>query len=114
MLPVNADGDVIDVESISISVNIGARIIMLDVEPESYSSLNNIFASPEKDARRAQIDDKSLSFNEKWNSLANCFMNAEDFAPENEWAEKDSRIIDVDPHLPPSKPWSGEELYKHF
>ena len=112
VLPVNADGSVIDVESIS--VNIGARVIMLAVEPESYSSLNNIFASPEKDARRAQIDDKSLSFNEKWNSLANCFMNAEDFAPENEWAEMDSRIIDVDPHLPPSKPWSGEELCKHF
>ena len=41
-------------------------------------------------------------------------MNAEDFATENEWAEKDSRIIDVDPRLPPSKPWSGEELRKHF
>jgi hypothetical protein len=25
---------------------------------------NNIFASPEKDARWAQIDDKSFSFNE--------------------------------------------------
>ena len=43
VLPVNADGDVIDVESISI--NVGARVIMLAVDPESYSALNDIFAS---------------------------------------------------------------------
>ncbi len=60
VLPLNAGGDVIDVKSIS--VNIGARVIMLAVELESYSELNNIFASPENDARRAQIDAKSLSF----------------------------------------------------
>ncbi len=49
LLPVNADGDVIDVETIS--VNIGACVILLAVEPEPYSVLNDIFASPEKEAR---------------------------------------------------------------
>jgi len=112
LLPVNADGSVIDVESIT--VNVGARVIMLAVDPESYSALNDIFASPDKEVRRAQIDDKSLSFNEKWNSLANCFMNAQDFAPENEWGKLDSRIQDVDPRSPPLTPWTGEQLRKHF
>jgi hypothetical protein len=48
LLPVNADGIAIDVESIT--VNVGARVIMLTVDPESYSALNNIFASPDKEA----------------------------------------------------------------
>jgi len=111
-MPVNADGNVIDVDSISI--NVGARVIMLAVEPDSYLALNDIFAAPAKEARRAQIDDKSLSFNEKWNSLADCFMNAADFLPENEWAQLDSRIQDVDPRQPPISPWTGEQLRKHF
>jgi len=89
-MPVNADGNVIDVDSIPIIF--GARVIMLGVEPDSYLALKNIFAALVKEARRAQIDDKSLSFNEKWNSLADCFMNAADFLPENEWAQSDSRI----------------------
>ncbi len=112
LLPVNADGSVIDVESIT--VNVGACVIMLAVDPESYSALNDIFASPDKEVRQAQIDDKSLSFNEKWNSLANCFMNAGDFAPENEWANLNSRIKDVDPRSPPLTSWTGEQLRKHF
>jgi len=87
---------------------------MLAVEPDSYLALNEIFASPVKEARQAQIDDKSLSFNEKWNSLADCFMNAADFLPENEWAHLDSRIQDVDPRQPPISPWTGEQLRKHF
>jgi len=29
--------------------------------------------------------------------LADCFMNAEDFLSENEWANMDSCIQDVDP-----------------
>jgi hypothetical protein len=41
-------------------------------------------------------------------------MNAEDFVPENEWANNDSRIKDVDPHSPPLPPWTGEQLRKHF
>jgi hypothetical protein len=61
-----------------------------------------------------QIDDKSLSFNEKWNSLADCFMNADDFLPENEWAHLDSSIQDVDPRQPPISPWTREQLQKHF
>ena len=76
-MPVKADGVVIDADSIPI--NIGAWIIMLAVEPDSYLALNEIFASPVKEAQQAQIDDKSLSINEKWNSLADCFMNADDF-----------------------------------
>jgi len=111
-MPVNADGIVIDADSIPI--NIGAGVIMLAVEPDSYLALNEIFASPVKEARQAQIDDKSLSFNEKWNSLADCFMNAADFLPENEWAHLDSRIQDVDPRQPPISPWTGEQLRKHF
>jgi hypothetical protein len=111
-IPVNADGIAIDPECVT--VNIGARVIMLAVEPDSYLALNDIFAAPAKEARRAQIDDKNLSFNEKWNSLADCFMNAEDFLPENEWANMDSRIQDVDPRQPPITPWSGEQLRKHF
>jgi hypothetical protein len=89
-------------------------VIVLAVEPESYAGLNSIFASPEKDARWAHIDDKSLSFNEKWNSLANCFMNTDDFAPENKWADKDSRIKNVDPCLPPSIPWSVKNYANIF
>jgi len=87
MLPVNADGSVIDVDCINI--NTGARVIMLAVEPDSYLALNDIFAAPSKESRRAHIDNDALSFNEKWNSLADCYMNAEDFAPENEWADYD-------------------------
>ena len=96
--------------SVCVTVNIGARVIMLAVEPDSYLALNDIFAAPAKEARRAQIDDKNLSFNEKWNALADCFMNAEDFLPENEWANMDSRIQDVDPRQPLITPWSGEQL----
>jgi hypothetical protein len=109
---VDAVGIAIDVDSISL--NVGAHVIMLVVEPDSYLALNNIFATPEKEARWVQIDDKSLSFNEKWNSLADCFMNADDFLPENEWAHLDSRIQDVDPRQPPISPWTGDQLQKHF
>jgi hypothetical protein len=41
-------------------------------------------------------------------------MNADDFAPENEWADYDQRIFNVDPRLPPKTSWTGEELRKHF
>jgi hypothetical protein len=47
ILPVNADGTVSDVDSINI--NTGARVIMLAVEQESYSALNDIFAVPNKE-----------------------------------------------------------------
>jgi hypothetical protein len=87
---------------------------MLAVEPDSYLALNKIFASPVKEAWRAQIDDKSLSFNEKWNSLADCFMIADDFLPENEWANLDSRIQDVDPRQPPISPWTGSSYVSIF
>jgi hypothetical protein len=40
-------------------------------------------------------------------------MNAEDFEPENEWANNDSRIKD-EPSSPPLTPWTGEQLRKHF
>ncbi len=61
LVPRDVDGNVVDVNNIS--ANVGARIIMLAVDPDSYMSLNEIFAAPDKEARRAQIDDKSLSFN---------------------------------------------------
>jgi hypothetical protein len=111
-LPVNADGNVINVEEIS--VNVGARVIMLAADPETYDALVSIFSSPAKEERRAHVDNKALSFNDKWNALAAQFMNAPDFSPENIWANDDSRISDVDPRLPPSSPWSGEDLRKHF
>jgi len=112
LMPLNADGNVISIENVS--VNVGAQMIMLAAEPETYEALSSIFLSPAKEDRRAHIDDKSLSFNEKCNALANDFMNAEDFAPENVWADDDSRINNVDPWLPPCPPWSGEDLRKHF
>jgi len=99
LLPVNTDGAVINIEDIS--VNVGARVIILAAEPEMYDVPTSIFSSPAKDDRCWHIDNKSLSFNEKWNALANDFMNAEDFCPENIWADNDSRIRDVDPWLPP-------------
>jgi hypothetical protein len=111
-LPENADGNVLDVNSIPI--NVGACVIMLAVESDSYLALNDIFAALVKEARQAQIDDKSLSFNEKWNSLADYYMNADDFLPENVWAQLDSRIQDVDPRQPPISPWTGEQLRKHL
>jgi hypothetical protein len=63
LVPYDADGNVVDVNNIS--ANLGACIIMLAVDPDSYMSLNEIFAAPDKEAHRAPIDDKSLSFNEK-------------------------------------------------
>jgi hypothetical protein len=88
-------------------------VIMLAVGPESYFALNDIFVALDKELRRAHIDNENLSFNEKWNSLVNCFMNAADLMPENEWADYDQCIFNFDPHLPPT-PWTGEELPKHF
>jgi len=46
---VNADGNVIDLDSIPI--NVGAQVIMMAVEPDSYLALNDIFAAPVKEAR---------------------------------------------------------------
>jgi hypothetical protein len=73
-------------------------------------SLNEVFTTPGKEAHRAQIDDKSLSFTEKWNALASNFFNADDFDPENIWADKDSRIQDIDPRSAPTAQWMGEEV----
>jgi hypothetical protein len=44
----NADGVAISVESIPI--NIGACVIMLAAEPETYSAINEMFAAPVKEA----------------------------------------------------------------
>jgi hypothetical protein len=63
MLPVNADGSVIDVDCINI--NTGARVIMLAIEPDLYLALNYIFAAPSKELQRAHIDNDALSFNKK-------------------------------------------------
>jgi hypothetical protein len=111
-LPINADGEVID--TAVVSVNLLARVIMLAVEPEPFQQLSDIFAAAEKDAHRAQVDDKALSFNEKWNSLANHFFNAPDFQPENDFVDADSRISDIDPRSAPALPWTGETLRKTF
>jgi hypothetical protein len=45
-IPVNTDGVAAATESIPI--NIGAHIIMLVVEPESNSAVNDMFAAPVK------------------------------------------------------------------
>ena len=55
-LPVNADGNVINVEEIS--VNVGARVIMLAADPETYDALVSIFSLPAKEERRAHVDKK--------------------------------------------------------
>jgi hypothetical protein len=118
VLPINADGELID--TTIVGVNLLARVIMLAAEPEPFQQLSDIFAAAEKDAcraqdaRRAQVDNKALSFNEKWNSLVNNFFNAPDFQPENELIDADSRIIDIDPCLPLATPWTGESLQKTF
>ncbi len=55
MVPVNADGEVIFAEEVSL--NIGARVIMLAVETEpSFEYLGDIFRVPEKSDRRRQFD----------------------------------------------------------
>ena len=41
-------------------------------------------------------------------------MNAPYYSLENEWADLYSPIQDVDPRLPPTISWTGEELQKHF
>jgi hypothetical protein len=46
LLPRDADGNVVDVNNIS--ANLGAHIVMLAIDPDSYMSLNEIFAAPEK------------------------------------------------------------------
>jgi hypothetical protein len=112
VLPINVNGEVID--TAVVSVNLLARVIMLAVEPEPFQQLSDIFAAAEKDAHRAQVDDKVLSFNEKWNSLANHFFNASDFQPENDFVDADSRISDIDPRSAPALPWTGESLQKTF
>jgi hypothetical protein len=87
LVPVNADGDVISAEEVSL--NTGARVIMLAVETEpSFEYLSDNFRAPEKSDRKRQIDDDTLSFDQKWNNLANNFMNADDFMPKNIWREK--------------------------
>jgi hypothetical protein len=86
---------------------------MLAVETElSFEYLSDIFRAPEKSDRRRQIDDDTLSFDQKWNNLAKNFMNADDFMPENIWAEKDSRLENIDPRVPPTTAWTGEQLRK--
>ena len=88
---------------------------MLAVETElSFEYLSDIFRAPEKSDRRRQIDDDTLSFDQKWNNLAYNFMNADDFMPENIWAEKDSRLENIDPRVPPTTAWTGEQLRKTF
>jgi hypothetical protein len=77
-------------------------------------SQNDIFAIPDRDTSRAQVDDKSLSFEEKWNSLANDYFNATDFDPENSLAEMDPQIVEVVPRMPPAVVWTGEQVRKHF
>jgi hypothetical protein len=110
ILPVNLDGDVVEPDN----VNILARVLMLAVDPEPFSYLNDIFSAPDKEAKRANIDSPLLSFNERWINLANCFMNANDYQPANDWAKYELRIVDVDPRLPPTTPWNGEKLRDEF
>jgi hypothetical protein len=61
VLPINADGEVI--ETTIVGVNLLACVIMLAAEPEPFQQLSDIFAATEKDAYRAQVDTKALSFN---------------------------------------------------
>jgi hypothetical protein len=60
------------------------------------------------------VDNKALTFNEKWNSLVNNFFNAPNFQPENAFTDADLHVIDIDPCLPPVTPWTGENLRKTF
>jgi hypothetical protein len=112
VLPFDADHNVVNVENIS--VKLVSRIIMLVVEPDSCMSRNDIFTAPDKDTQRAQVDDKSLSFDKKWNLLANDYFNATYFDPENSWKDKDSQVAEFDPQMPPAVAWTGEQLCKHF
>jgi hypothetical protein len=112
MVPINCD---VQAENPShINVNLQARIIMLANDPSSCAILEDIHAAPDKVARRPHIDDPRLSNNEKWNTLVNCFINASDFSPCNDWEKMDSRIETVDPRAPPSTPWTGEDLRLKF
>ncbi len=45
-MPCDADGNVVD--NNNISANLGACVIMLAVDPDSYMALNKIFAAPDK------------------------------------------------------------------
>ncbi len=88
--------------------------IAVEINP-SFEYLSDIFrVLPEKSDKRRQIDGDSLSFEQKWNNLANNFMNADDFIPENIWAEKDSRLENIDPRVPPTTAWTGEQLRTPF
>jgi hypothetical protein len=87
---------------------------MLAYDPSSCAILEAIFAAPDKVARRPHIDDPRLSNIEKWNTLVNCVINALDFSPCNDWEKMDSRIETVDPRVPPSTPWTGEDLRLKF
>ncbi len=42
------------------------------------------------------------------------FFNAEDFYAENMWVNKESHIQHIDPWLPPTTPWGGEEWQRQF
>ena len=110
--PKAQDGSFVDASDLE--VNMGARLIMLAVEPNSLNSLMDIFSSPIKEARRSQIDNKSESFSEKWEGIAKHYFNAEDFSPDNLWVHHDERIKDIDPSSKPPVAWSGEMIRKYF
>jgi hypothetical protein len=46
--------------------------------------------------------------------MINDIFNAKGFDPESSWAEKDCLIVDVNPGMPPTVPWTEEILCKNF
>lgn len=68
-----------------------------DTRAVGYSEL--IFGGISKQARRAELDDKSSRIINHWQILCDEFFNRANWAPENEFS--DTRLIDIDPSKPP-------------
>jgi hypothetical protein len=112
---VNIDGDIISKDGIPI--NIGARIIMLTKEEESFDLIQEIYSIPPKEEERQILDDKASRVNKLWDTLAEDFLLDDKFNPENSWADTDSRIKDIDPRIMPEHQkhkWNGTKLRLFF
>jgi hypothetical protein len=92
--------------------NLRARVWHLASDPRAVGYLEFIFGGVNKQARRAQLDDKTSRAINNWQILCDDFFNSPSWCPENEF--EDSRLVDIDPSMPPAEPFAPEKLRKLF
>lgn len=94
-------------QDLDVQQSLYARAAHLFVEPSTRELLAEIFSG---DGDRMKLDDKRLRATSQWVLLANSFFNHSEWNLECGQACPDSRCSGIDPCLPPTKPWSSEEL----